>query len=338
MKNTYILGAVALVVVVVAYATLTKTEQNTETLKTADKAEYTIGVIAPLTGFIADFGVEAKRGIEAATGKEGLKFIFEDDACDPKLAVTAFKKLTELDKVSVILGPLCGSSQEAVAPLAKEKGVVLLLPAAASEALSSTSGGYAFNTQYSLEFESAFNAKALYEKGVKSVVVVGFPNAFSETHVKAFTEAYEGTIVASLTFPADTVPDVEITKLKGLTFDALYVPDISFFFSDGMKKLATQGLNVPVYATYVAELPIARSFVNGVTYSFPADMTDGLGGVYGLSKESVELVGPLMNACAGEAVCVKEALVETGLFDEFGTRIRPIHLKKVVGEQVVVVQ
>ncbi len=335
MKNIYIL--VACVVVVLAYVVLTNPEKNTQSVNDTDSVEYTIGVIAPLTGVVADFGAEARRGIEAV-GTTDTKFTFEDDACDPKQAVTAFKKLTELDGVTVILGPLCGSSQEAVAPLAKEKGVVLLVPAAASQSLFGTSGGYAFNTQYSLETESAFNAKALYEKGVEKVVVIGFPNAFSETHVKAFTEAFEGIIVESLTFPPDTVPDAEITKLRGMEFDALYVADISFFFGDGLKKLATQGVSVPIYSTYVVELPIVRPFVNGVIYSFPSDMTDGMGGVYGLSKESVELVVPLMTECRGDGACVKNGLMATGLFDEYGTRIRPIHLKQVTGEVVSVVE
>src|SRR3989344_5839970 len=69
-----------------------------------------IGVIAPLTGNFSIFGERIRNAMELALedisiGKE-VKIIYED-ACSPKEAVSAAKKLIEVDKVSWLGGSFC---------------------------------------------------------------------------------------------------------------------------------------------------------------------------------------------------------------------------------------
>lgn len=84
-----------------------------------------VGVSAPLTGLIADYGKEMMRGIELAANETGhpLELIVEDDQCDAKVGVTVAQKLVELDQVDAILGPVCTIAILSSAPYIEEKKV-----------------------------------------------------------------------------------------------------------------------------------------------------------------------------------------------------------------------
>jgi ABC-type branched-subunit amino acid transport system substrate-binding protein len=332
------LGLAVVVAVVIGVILVGKSSNDVaqDTLPQSEQPKpIKVGVIAPLSGIVAFYGEEAKRGIEAAE-KTDIEIIYEDDQCDPKVAVAAFKKLTELDQVNVIIGPLCGSSQEALTGLAKDKDVTLLLPAAASDRLFELSGGAMYNTQYSLEKESTFNAEEITKLGHSKVALITYPNAFSKVHEEAFKQAFTGTIVTTITLPAEeTVPLTEMIKLARENFDAIYVTDISFYFGGGMEKLAQANITVPLFSTYVVELPMVRSLVGNTIYSFPEDMTAGDGGVFGLAKEAVELVSDLGLPCAGSNECLRQKLTESGKFDSKGVRQREIILKQIQNDVAV---
>jgi ABC-type branched-subunit amino acid transport system substrate-binding protein len=67
--------------------------------------------------------------INAAGGINGrmLELIAEDSKCTAADGILAYKKLTEVDGVKIILGTTCSGSMLGAAPLAEEDGVVLFL-------------------------------------------------------------------------------------------------------------------------------------------------------------------------------------------------------------------
>jgi ABC-type branched-subunit amino acid transport system substrate-binding protein len=201
MKKIVIVAS-TFIIALFSYFALTHKDGESSIVLSNTSKPTKIGVIIPLTGIVSAFGEEEKRGIESAKSSD-VEIIYENDQCDPKLAVSSFKKLTELDHVNVIIGPMCGSSQEAVAPLAKDKGVLLLLPAAASSHLFEVSGGSMYNTQYSLESESAFNARELIRLNYNRVALISYPNSYSKTHIDSFKKVFTGTIVSDIILPAD---------------------------------------------------------------------------------------------------------------------------------------
>ena len=288
-----------------------------------------IGVIAPLSGVVADYGEEIRKGILDIGTSTKVSFVFEDEKCDPKETVAAFKKLTKFEKVNFILGPACGSPQEAIIPLIKEQGAIVLVPSAASRSLYEQSGKNFFNVQYSLEDESKFIGERLNELGYKKVALVHYKNAFSETHAKSFKSAYKGEITDIVL--TDETSDVapELVKIKSAKVDAVYSPDISFFFANGLLKLRQYGVSVPVYSTYVTELPAVKSFVPGVYYSYPSDLTGSKGAVFELSKQAGQILSQYVEECSNSVSCVKEKLINSGKFDEFGVFKRPLILKQI---------
>lgn len=302
--------------------------------QTASAEKIKIGVIAPLTGIVADYGAEMKAGIEAAGGTN-VEFVYEDDTCDPKEAVTAYKKLVDIDKVSFIIGPACGSPQEAVAPLLKDGKVIMVVPSAASGALYAESGGNIYDMQYALESEAAFLAKQMYALGYKKVALVTYQNAFSKVLADSFKKEYRGLVVKEVAFTG-TETDISsgLLKLKGGDYDAIFSTDISFdisfFFARGMKKLKDLKINQPIFSSYAVELPAVRSLVEGVAYSFPGDMVEGdKGAIYNLSKQSVELLVSQARACQGEYSCIKKGIEVSGTFDTNGASIRNLVLKRI---------
>lgn len=298
---------------------------------------FRIGVIAPLTGPAADFGEEIKNGV-LASSHEGVEFIFEDDKCDPKEAVSAFKKLVEFEKITYIIGPACGSPQEAIVPLLKEKNAIAIVPSAASSELYSMSGNNFYNVQYSLEDESKYIAEKMFEKGYTKVALVTYQNAFSKTHGDSFRKHFKGTIVADSVF-VDPSADIstEVAKIKSAKPEAIYSPDISFFFAGGIAKLKQFKISAPVFSTYVSELPVARTMVPGVFYSFPSDIDGVEGAVFGLSKQSAEILSSAVSTCEGKLACVKETLDSSGKFDVDGVFNRDLVLKQIKDGKATIV-
>jgi len=106
-------------------------------LSAAQQAEpIKIGGLFELTGFLAPIGKEAQQGamiaLEQAGGKimgRPVEFIVEDSATDVNTSMDKMRKLVEVDKVRIIVGPIFGASQDAMGGYADRVRVpVITLP------------------------------------------------------------------------------------------------------------------------------------------------------------------------------------------------------------------
>lgn len=327
-----IIGLLVVIVVIVILIV----NKNSQSVK--DRQTIKIGVIAPLTGVVSAYGEQTKKGVESLGTSTNIEFVFEDDQCDTKMAVGAFKKLTEIGGLRYIIGPVCGSPQEAIVPLLKDKKVTVIVPAAASKDLYLASGENFYNNQYSLENEAAFLADQMYAKGYKNVAIISYQNQFSKIEHDSFVKSFKGKIVNDISY-ATNVSDIqtELTKIKDGKYDAVFITDISFYFANGLQKLKNLGVRVPIFSPYPIELPAVRQLVEGIYYSFPADIDDGQGGIFGLSRQSAELFTRTILACGDDYVCVKRRLEGEG-FDENGVMRRSIVLKQIKSGRPTMVQ
>ncbi|MFA5022659.1 MAG: penicillin-binding protein activator [Candidatus Paceibacterota bacterium] len=326
---------VIIILIIIVAITLCFWFQNSKSVPKEEDIK--IGVIAPLTGPVADYGEEIRKGVIDGLGSSTIKVIFEDDKCDPKEAVSAFKKLTEFQNIKLVIGPACGGPQEAIVPLLKSQNVLAIVPAAASADLFAQSGDNFLNTQYSLEEESKFIADKIFERGLKKVALVSYGNAFSKTHADSFRANFKGKIVTDEVINdvnADVAPI--ITKIKAAKADAIYAPDVSWFFANGVPKLKQQQVNAPVFGTYVVELPAIRKLVPGVIYSFPGDLPEGESAVYGLSKQATQLLVAQIKVCNYDYGCIKKGLLNSGKFKSDGTYQRPLILKQIQNDTPII--
>ncbi|RKZ20523.1 hypothetical protein DRQ23_08955 [bacterium] len=168
----WVLVGIVVIAVVVGILVYPKKTKEPEVIK--------IGAILVLTGPDAKAGQSAREGIELAVneinsagGIKGnlLEIVYEDDAGDPAKAVSAAKKLIDIDKVPAVIGPMWSSSVLAVAPIAEKKKVVILSPTASAPSITKA-GDYIFRNTYSDVFEGTKAAEFAYKKlGLKQAAV-----------------------------------------------------------------------------------------------------------------------------------------------------------------------
>ena len=115
---------------------------------TAAWADVTIGAAFVLSGGNAPYGLQERRGVEAAVeainaaggvNGEKIKVVFGDDAGDPRQAVQVANDLVN-DKVVAVIGHTLSGSTVAAAAVYDEEGVIMITPSAT--AVDLTEKGY----------------------------------------------------------------------------------------------------------------------------------------------------------------------------------------------------
>lgn len=319
-------GIVAIIIVGLIIKTVINPQDRNEILV------HKIGVIGPFTGVAASYGEQMKKGIASYVSKN-VEIVYEDDACEPAKAVSAFKKLTEVDKVHIIIGPLCGSPQESLAPITTK--TIVLLPAAAPESLFEISDEHMYNLQYSLETEGTFIANEFNSKGYKNIAIISYNNSFSKHLTDSFRSSYKGTVIMDEKLNDET-SNVKnsVLRLKQNAsenkLDAIYAPDISFFFGGGLKEINQYSLKAPVYASYAIENEAFKSVTRGVLYPFPKTKANYVNQTLleRISAEATELAVQLSNACRSDNACVQNKLKADTSFKN-GARISELEIKQV---------
>ncbi|MEW6606715.1 MAG: penicillin-binding protein activator [bacterium] len=184
------------IVVVVALAIILIVTQ------TKEPKEIKIGAILPLTGDLAKFGVSFKNGIDLAISEKlhnkKIGIIYEDDQGKPDIAVSAFRKLINFHKVSLVIGGIISSNAMAMAPIADKSKVVLLSPTATAPEL--TKFKFFFRVQPSDLFEGKIMANFTFRTlNNPKVAVVYVNNDWGKGLSDVFISEYrkvKGNIVA----------------------------------------------------------------------------------------------------------------------------------------------
>ena len=219
-----------------------------------------IGGIFPLSGDVAVYGVECKKGIDLAIdeineagGVNGKKIVLigEDDEGKPDKSVNAFKKLTTKDKVKFIIGSLTSGCVQAVTTLAQAGRVIQIAPAATAPAITDA-GDYIFRACFIDPFQGTVGGKFATETlGAKrAAVLYDIQNDYSvgleENFVKSF-EAGGGTIVARESYSTgDKDFNAQLTKIKNASPDVVYIPDYYGTVALIARQLRMQGITTPI--------------------------------------------------------------------------------------------
>ncbi|MDR2509615.1 MAG: ABC transporter substrate-binding protein [Spirochaetaceae bacterium] len=228
--------------------------------KKADETTISIGGIFPLSGEVAVYGIEARNGIELAieeiNGKGGvngkkLVLISEDDEGNPEKTVNAYKKLTTLNKVSIIIGSLTSGCTQAITSLAQAQKVVLMAPAATMESITSA-GNYIFRACFIDPFQGTvggiFAATTLGAK--KAAVLYDNSNDYSVGLTENFISAFQkngGAVAAKESYGKGEVDfNAQLTKIKSASPDVVYLPDYYSTVSLIAKQLRAQGIDTPI--------------------------------------------------------------------------------------------
>jgi branched-chain amino acid transport system substrate-binding protein len=219
-----------------------------------------IGVIAPLSGAVAVYGVECRNGIElavkeinAAGGVNGkqLQIISEDDEGNPEKTVSAYTKLTTKDRVSFIIGSLTSGCTLAITERAQSQKIIQIAPAATASAITDA-GNFVFRTCFIDPFQGTVGGKFAAENlGTKrAAVLYDIGNDYSvglHDNFKIAFVAAGGQIVADESYATGEKDfNAQITKIKQVNPDVVYLPDYYGTVALIAKQLRAQGINTPI--------------------------------------------------------------------------------------------
>ncbi len=154
---------------------------------------YKVGIMIPLSGVAAEYGVAIKNGVTMALEDHkaevnSCEFIYEDTEYNSAKTVTSFHRLadSDIDLVYAFGGPM----SEVLAPLAEAKKIPLM-----SDGIDpKVAVGKDFvvrNTNTGLEYGGTL-AKYLLDKGVKRIAIVKAENQYLNSLVAGFLEGAGG--------------------------------------------------------------------------------------------------------------------------------------------------
>ena len=242
---------------------------------------FTIGVMESVTGPGETYGrvaVQAKQvavdEINEAGGINGrmLELIVEDSKCNAQDSITAYKKLTDVDGVKIILGTSCSGAMLGAAPLAEAEGVILFSGLATNPDIATT-GDYIFRTSMNDAQLGIDTGNVMWADGIRTVATITEATDYAEgvrlTSVAQF-EKQGGRVVAEERYASDATDfRTQLTKLLSENPDAIHVAAQSEFTGGTiLKQLRELNYDGPIYSEIVpigaTALEIAGDAATGV--------------------------------------------------------------------------
>ena len=206
-----------------------------------------VGFMLPYTGTFAQIGNAIEAGFRMAVAEQDgrlagreIEFIKLDDESEPSKGVENAQKLVQRDKVDVIVGTVHSGVQMGIQKVARETGVLCLIPNAGVHAATrALCAPNVFRTSFSNSQPTLALGKPMMEKGLKKAVWISWKYAAGEEAFEGFKDSYTkagGTIVKDLWLP---FPNVEFQAL--LTEIASLKPDAvaTMFAGAGAGKFIT---------------------------------------------------------------------------------------------------
>jgi len=222
-----------------------------------------VGFMLPYTGTFAALGINIEAGFRMALDEQGgklggrdVEFFKVDDESDPPKGVENANKLVQRDKVDVLVGTVHSGVQMGIHRVARESGVLNLIPNAGVHAATrAMCAPNVFRTSFSNSQPTMALGKPMMDKGLKKAVWITWKYAAGDEAFEGFKESYTkagGTIIKELGLP---FPNVEFQAL--LTEIAALRPDaVACFFAGGgapkfMRDYAAAGLKgrIPLYGS-----------------------------------------------------------------------------------------
>lgn len=133
-----------------------------------------IGVVAPLTGGAAGYGLPLIKGIELAKKDLGsttniYEIVFEDDGTNPAQSASAAQKLVNVDKVSAVITTTSGTGN-AVKPIATAAGIPHIC-ICVDTTMTDNKTNFMYLALPEVEAEAWANEAA--SRGVKNIALIG---------------------------------------------------------------------------------------------------------------------------------------------------------------------
>lgn len=230
-SNKVLIGAIVILVIIgVAAFYLTQTvSTGGGTVK--------VGLIAPLTGGLAEHGLDMKQAAILAVdeiNKQGgilgkkVELVIEDTECNPTKATAAVQRLLTQENVYVIVGEYCSTVTLAVQPSIMEAKRLLFVPVSVATKITEQGYKYTFRTCANQWMQTTQNADWVVENlKPKAVALLGVNDDYGREGLKIWGERAKskGVRVAAEEYfdmgSTDFTP--QLSKLKAADPDVIFV-------------------------------------------------------------------------------------------------------------------
>jgi|GEM_PF-1421855 len=248
MKTKMII--LTLVCLCIAVALILGISNTTGLFSATQNETIKVGVIMPLTGELAMYGLSSKAALEYSADKinytvngKKIEFVFEDGLCDGKDATKAFNKLLNIDNIKYVITG-CSSESLSVAHVA-EQNKVLHISACGTSPDVEFAGDYTFALKPLDNFEEQYVASYIYKNlNAKNVSIIACTNDWCKGAEKVFTQKFTqlGGKILTIEHNSGGASDMktQLLKIKETNTDiiiALQYPEAFINIANQTKQL-----------------------------------------------------------------------------------------------------
>lgn len=216
----------------------------------------TIAVVAPLSGFAANYGPETRQGVDLALARFGAEAGVEvelievdEDVADATQTVQRVTRAVEEQGADIVLGPIFGSSQQAVAPYLDGQGVPMVTFLGGSQDLAGETGTGIVWPGADEVTARPLGHYAATELGYDTIATLAPDYAYGQAVVEGIVGAFEeegGTVAQQQWVPLGTTDMLQYATGLDRDVDALamwLVPADAAAFVTEYRNL---GIDVPL--------------------------------------------------------------------------------------------
>lgn len=253
--------------------------QGDEDVANRDTKAVQVGVLLPLSGSMAKSGNDVRVALEIAADDHPhapIEFVFEDDQFHPAQSVHAFQQLIATKHVQVVVGPLNGSSIEAIRPLAHQHEILTITPWGAANHIDE----FFLKNSVEVSDEVRLIVKTVMETlGYTKLGIMYMQNDFGLAHAHAFSKQVlqsGGEVVVSepIKIGANDFR-TPLLKMQKADVDMIYLVQNGAWNAKVTKQARELDMTIPFVGMYSTEasdtLAVAEGSMEGFIYSYTID-------------------------------------------------------------------
>jgi branched-chain amino acid transport system substrate-binding protein len=228
---TAVLGVAVLVIAGCAPSTGLSEEP---TGQNGEQTTFTVGMLAPMTGFVSAIGTDLKQGWDlyweengTTAGNFEIVTILEDDASSAETALSKANRLVTEEKVDVVVGPVLANQALAVADYLDQQGVANLSQTSADDVTQREQSPFVLRTGAMGGSQHTFaGGQWAYEQGYRTAATLCVDYAFGWESCGGFVSAFVdagGEVPQQLWYPGDATDlSTYVTQLLNSDVDLIY--------------------------------------------------------------------------------------------------------------------
>jgi branched-chain amino acid transport system substrate-binding protein len=279
--NKKIIGLIVILVIIVGGIIIHQVYGSNEV---TENEIIKIGVIAPLSGKAATYGINSREGLALALQKieqdkllpnYKIELVYEDDGFEVKNSVNAFQKLISVDGVNKIIGPVGSSNTRAIAPLTDGTDIIVITHVAGADDITiGHENVFRLWQKKSKQLDPMFNKIA--KDGYKKIAIVTAQTDSTLSARKVFVNHYEdiGEVQIVLDEKIDeseTDFGTILLKAKESGADSLFFNIYVGQFGNALWERVNMGFDLPTFTTNTVhneqDLSAAGSAMEGIWFS-----------------------------------------------------------------------